>query len=143
MPRYGSTDQVRSFASRQYVEPARQRGEKTVHIHSGEINRTLVDTKVLLPNRFPIICNALKSKKFLEDNRLVLEKVQGPASGLSSTVTFIYRLDDVSSMPPIPPAPPTVSRFEAMRGVLRETYKQLGGAEAFHRKERAAWNEER
>ena len=143
MARYGSTDQVRNFASRQYVEPARLRGEKTVSIHSGEVNRTLVAKNVLLPNRFPIICNALKSRKFLQDNRMVLEKVQGPASGQSSTVTFIYRLDDVSSKSLKASARQVVSRFTAMRGALRQTYKSLGGAESFHKKERAAWNEER
>ena len=143
MPSYGSTDKVRNYVSRQYIDPARRRGDKTVRIHSGEVNRSLVDTKVLLPNRFPIICNALKSKKFLQENHMVLEQIQGPASGQSSTVTFVYRLDDVISIAPASSALSAMSRFEAMRGALKKAYKQLGGAEAFHRKERAAWNEER
>ncbi len=31
--------------------------------------------------------------------------------------------------------------FESLRGILKESYAKLGGAEEYHRKEREAWNE--
>ena len=32
--------------------------------------------------------------------------------------------------------------FQTLRGVLKESYVRLGGAEEFHRHEREAWNED-
>jgi hypothetical protein len=31
--------------------------------------------------------------------------------------------------------------FRSLRGILKESYAKLGGAEEYHRKEREAWNE--
>ncbi len=97
MANYGSTDKVRRTAAEQYVIPARRRSETTLTIHSGDFNKFLVQNQVLPPNRFPIVCNALQSRKFLQENHLALKEVQGPPSGRSSTVKFIYRIE------PIPP----------------------------------------
>lgn len=139
---YGSTDRVRRSALEQYIAPAKIRKQKTVKIHSGTFNKFLVENKVVPPNRFPLICNALKSTKFLRENNLHLEEIQGPKSGLSSTVTFVYRIEPdgdsnvESASKPRPIAPPT---FEHLRGILKHTYNQLGGAEAFHKAERESW----
>ena len=70
MADYGSTDRVRRSAAQLYIEPARRRSEKIVKIHSGTFGKFLVDHKVLSQNRFPIICNALKSEKFLKEKPL-------------------------------------------------------------------------
>jgi hypothetical protein len=138
MPDYGSTDRVRRSAAHEYIQPARRRGEKVVKINSGTFGKSLVEHKILQPNRFPIICNALRSEKFQKDNQLTLVEVQGPPSGRSSTMTFVYRLE---SMPdaPITTSGNEPSLFESLRGVLRKSYKQLGGADAFHHAERESW----
>jgi len=143
MADHGSTDRVRRYAAELYILPARKRGEKTITIHSGKFGKSLVENKVLPPNRFPIICNALRSKRFLEENDLTLEEVQGPPSGRSSTVSFNYRID------PVVPTPRTAharnlstrEQFMKMRGILKETYAKLGGAEEFHRRERESWDQ--
>jgi hypothetical protein len=136
----GSSDNVRRYAAEHYIAPARRKGEQIVRIHSGTINKQLIGRDLLPQNRFPIICNSLKSDRFLEENELELIETQGPPSGLSSTVTYVYRLKSAS---PTSSAPPTVnepSPFQALRGILKTTYKKLGGAEAFHKSERASWD---
>lgn len=139
MANYGSTDRVRRTAAEQYIAPARRRSETSVKIHSGVFGKFLVQNNILPPNRFPIICNALKSGKFLKENHLVLEEIQGPPSGRSSTVTFVYKVE------PEPPAGPHSSpmnpnTFLNLRGILKTTYRQLGGAEKFHRREQESWD---
>ena len=100
MATYGSTDKVRKTAAERYIAPARKRSETTVTIHSGDFNKFLVQNRVLPPNRFPIICNALQSKKFLRENHLTLKEVQGPPSGKSSTVKFIYKIEPLTQLAP-------------------------------------------
>jgi hypothetical protein len=143
MANYGSTDRVRRTATERYIVPARRRNETTVKIHSGSFGKFLVQNNILPPNRFPIICNALKSGKFLKENRLVLEEIQGPPSGRSSTVTFVYKVEPETLSPPgSSPTPDSggTNSFLTLRGILTTTYKQLGGAENFHSRERETWD---
>jgi hypothetical protein len=143
MANYGATDKVRRTAAEQYVVPARRRSESTITIHSGDFNKFLVQNRVLPPNRFPIICNALQSRKFLQENHLTLKEVQGPPSGKSSTVRFIYQLEPLPSgshNPTAVPANPS-DAFHSLRGIMKSAYQKLGGAEAFHRHESESWDE--
>jgi hypothetical protein len=143
MANYGSTDKVRRTAAEQYVIPARRRSETTLTIHSGDFNKFLVQNRVLPPNRFPIICNALQSRKFLQENHLSLKEVQGPPSGRSSTVKFIYRIEPIppgsQNQPETPPAS-SADAFLSLRGIMKSAYRKLGGAEAFHRNESESWD---
>ena len=142
MANYGATDLVRRKAVERYIAPARRDSQTTVTIHSGDFNKFLVQNRVLAPNRFPIICNALQSKKFLQENHLTLKEVQGPPSGRSSTVKFIYKIE------PLPPGSPnspsaeanSADAFLSLRGIMKSTYQKLGGAEAFHRRESESWD---
>jgi hypothetical protein len=67
-------DRVRMHALRQYIEPAHRRHDSTVRIVAGDVQKA-----VRLSNRISLVCNALKSRKFLEGNRLTLEKCGGSA----------------------------------------------------------------
>src|ERR1700722_16593342 len=89
MEKQAYTEKSREYASQEYVEPARRRGDSTVQITAGDIHKALG-----FRNRVPTVCQALQSKKFLEENQLVLEKIEGPPSGQSTTVAFTYRLKD-------------------------------------------------
>lgn len=138
MPDHGSTDRVRRFASEYFVKPARLRGEKTLTIHSGNLERLLVERKLLQPNRYPIVCNALRSKKFAAENHLRSLKIESPAaSGQSSTVSFSFVLDAEADKSPLqdPPHP----GFNDLYGLLKDTYRKLGGASSFHENEREEW----
>jgi hypothetical protein len=140
MPHDGSTDVVRSRARAEYFEPARHAGRTHVVIQSGEFNKKLLEDKLIPSNRIPLVCNALKSRKLLKENHATLETMEGPPSGTSSTVVFTYRLEplpDGSAPNSSEPSP----AFNRLRGMLQEAYHRLGGAEAFHRKERAEWGE--
>ncbi|MCX6628634.1 MAG: hypothetical protein NTW28_13505 [Candidatus Solibacter sp.] len=88
---------------------------------------------VRLSNRVALVCQALKSHKFLNENHLVLEKWDGPPSGMSTTVIFTYRLLEEAGQ--------TSSEsvewpFLRLRGIGKEVFRSLGGGEAFIRKER-------
>ncbi len=82
-----ASDRVREFARLEYIEPAKRSHESTVRIVAGEVHKA-----VNLSNRVPLVCQALKSHKFLDENHLVLEKCEGPPSGMGTTVTLTYRV---------------------------------------------------
>jgi hypothetical protein len=124
----GTTDQIRDYARREYIEAARRRREATVQIVAGDVHKALH-----LSNLVPAVCQALSSRRFLEENRIALESRVGPPSGLSTTVRFTYRLlgekgasDSADSRSP----------FLGMRGIAKQVFQALGGGEAFIRAER-------
>jgi len=122
------TKQVREYVVRKYIEPGRRRRDVTVRIVAGEVHRELG-----LNNRFPTVCNALSARKFLEENRLVLEKREGPPKGMGARVTFTYRLLDKDAPASGEPAQPSLM---SLRGIGKEIFESVGGGEAFIRRER-------
>ena len=117
-------DEVRGLVLRDYVEPGRRREDKTVRVAVRDIHDALG-----LRNRFPSVCNALRSPKFLVANRLVLERDEGPKSGLSSTVVLTYRLVDEQKPTSATVAPP----LSSLMGIAKEVFASLGGGDAFIR----------
>jgi hypothetical protein len=139
MPDYGATDRVRRFVLREIIEPARRRGEQKVTIHAGTLGKLLQERNVLPSNRFPIICGAVGSPGFAKANRISLQSREGPR--LSSTTTFTFSLESVAERQGQNTEGPSEGRsFLRLRGILKATYKQLGGAEQFHRRERESWD---
>ena len=122
-------DRVREYARREYIEPARARRQSTVRVIAGEVQKG-----VRLSNRVSLVCQALKSHKFLTENHLLLEKWEGPPSGMSTTVTFVYRMLDAVQQGSVKP---DEWPFQKLRGVAKEVFRSLGGGEAYLRKERA------
>jgi 5-methylcytosine-specific restriction protein B len=119
-------DRIRQYLKQQYLDTARLRGVTIVRIVAGDIHKELG-----LSNRVPNVCQVLKSKKFLKENRLVLEKLEGPPSGLSTTATYTYRLEAAG-----PPAPKRDSLLLSLRGIAKDTFASLGGGEKFIHGER-------
>jgi hypothetical protein len=122
----GNTDRIREYVRRQYIEPARKRGDITVRIVAGDVHKAL-----RLQNRSPQVCSALRSRKFLEENRLALEKAEGPPGGASTTMKFTYRMLDVA-----PARSGSDDPLMRLWGIGREVFQSLGGGEAFIRSER-------
>jgi hypothetical protein len=121
-------DRVREYTRRKFIEPARQGHQATVKVVVGEIQKA-----VQLSNRVSLVCQALKSDKFLKENHLLLEKWEGPPSGQSTTVVFTYRLLD--SLPHVP-AHSQEWPFQGLRGVAKDVFRSLGGGETFLCQER-------
>ena len=119
------TNQVRDYVLRKYIEPSRRRRDVTVRVVAGDVHGALG-----LNNRFPTVCNALSARKFLEENRLVLEKREGPPKGLGARVTFTFRLLDE------PAAPSGQPSLMSLRGIAKEIFESVGGGEAYIRRER-------
>lgn len=122
-----SADVIRSFAAREFIEPARRKGWKRVQVVAGDVHRGL-----RLKNRVPNVCTALASKTFLAKNRLVIEAVSGPPSGMGTRVTYTYRLLDDEPGGENRGA----SDFHKLRGLLKTAMDSIGGGEAFLRRER-------
>jgi hypothetical protein len=121
-------DKIRDRAA-MYVREARSAHAPSVVLQAGQIIRDLH-----LVNRAPAVCSALASKKFQQENGLVLERTEGPKSGMSTTTRFHYRFSDPQS-----PVEANHSGFWDMRGAGKDTYKALGGGEEFLTEERASF----
>lgn len=129
MEKQAYTERSRMYAAQHYVEPARRRGDKTVQITAGEVHKALG-----FKQRVPAVCQALQSRKFIEENRLTLEKIEGPPSGQSTRARFCYRLNDGGR----PGEEKAVDDpFLKLRGIAKDAFLKLGGGEAFIRRERA------
>lgn len=118
------SDLIRQHGLDAYVSPARRRGDKTFSINAGDVHRELG-----LENLVPSVCNALKSNKFLTENRLRLIDRSGPQSGMSTTVTYTYEFLDALPSSAVDP-------WIRLRGALKDIFAELGGGENYLRKER-------
>lgn len=123
------SDLVREHAQETYISPARRRRERKVTINVGQVQKG-----VGLHNRVSLVCQALKSKKFLRAHGLKLISETGPPSGLSTTVTYTYEFVDEGK------DSKNLDRQDAwnrLRGALKDVFAELGGGENYLRDERA------
>jgi len=81
-----TANDVRNFALKNLVKPARQRGEKTVSFTSSDIHNGMG-----LKSRFPLVCSAIDAEKFQEFASVILFKRDGPKQ--SSTVRWVFDLN--------------------------------------------------
>ncbi|MGA2537924.1 MAG: hypothetical protein ABSF53_18060 [Terracidiphilus sp.] len=128
------TEQTKRHVIAAYVEPARQKGEKTIRVRVGSVQKELGWT-----NRIPSVFSTLLSREFQQEAGLELvEKIGGPPSGgPSTTVQFVYQVlgqkKDAISGEDL--APKRVG-LRDLYGLCAETFKALGGGEEFLRRER-------
>jgi hypothetical protein len=125
-----ASDRVRQHAADTYLRAARRHGDRTFSVNVGAVHKALG-----LNNRVPLVCAALTSRKFLDQNSLRLISKTGPPSGQSTTVTYTYEF--IARDEKVP----TVDPWETLRGIGKEVFAALGGGEAFLRRERAEFNE--
>lgn len=143
MRKYGLSDQVRAVARDKYVLPAVQSGQKAVTIG---VKGLLSDLKLVgFPvNSTPLVCNALRSERFLGDNGLEIVAVEGPPSKQSTTVVMHYRIagrqkETITQRGHANPGAPhsedpsaKAKRLaDALRGMLKEEIREHGGTDAF------------
>jgi len=123
-----SAEAIRMYALREYIEPARKKGERRARIIAGDVHRGM-----RLRNRVPNVCSVLGSRTFLEKNGLVIEEVSGPPSGMGTRVAYTYRFAEDKGATDQSSAG---LDFGKLRGLLREALQSLGGGESFLRQER-------
>ncbi|MBT8332319.1 MAG: hypothetical protein KJP06_08320 [Deltaproteobacteria bacterium] len=79
------SDQVRDHVKRKYVVPAKKAGKKSLSIRAGDIHRELGFTR-----RIPVVCSALRSRKFQNKCDIKLAYIDGHNN--TTTTKFTYRL---------------------------------------------------
>ena len=128
----GDTQRVEEFVRLEYVEPALRRGDSQLEIVAGNVHKSLG-----LNNRVPIVCQALKSLAFLEENHLEIDRIEGPPSGQGTRVKLTYRLLDKPSRS-VRESESELEESPLLRlwGIGKEVFQSLGGGEAFIRRER-------
>ena len=80
-------EKVRQYVLAQYIQPAQARDERTVSVTAGDVHKALG-----LKNRVPLVCAALRSRRFLSENHLRLKDESGPPSGMGTTVKFTFEI---------------------------------------------------
>lgn len=121
-----SADDIRAHGRDRYVKAARNRRLRRFSIRTGDVVREL-----RLLGRVPAVCSALKSRAFLEGNRLRLLETTGPRSGQSTTVIYTYEFIDEQDS-----AQEQEDPWTELRGALKQVFAGLGGGEAYLREER-------
>jgi hypothetical protein len=131
------TDETKRHVIAKYVAPARAKGEKRIQVRVGSVLKELGWT-----NRTPSVFSTLSSFAFQREAGLeLIEKRGGPPSGgPSTTVQFIYRVLDEQPGAQSPQAAakpvPNGAGLEKLYGILKDTYAELGGGEAYLKAER-------
>jgi hypothetical protein len=128
------TEQTRRHVISTYVQPARLRGEKTVRVRVGNVQKELGWT-----NRTPSVFSTLLSMDFQREAGVeLMEKVGGPSSGGPSTTwEFVFRvLEEAKNTAPVAKLAPKGPGLLALYGICADMYREVGGAEAFIRSQR-------
>ena len=128
------TDRTKTHVIATYVRPARLKGEKTIQVRIGNVQKELGWT-----NRTPSVFSTLLSKEFQREAGVELvEKTGGPPSGGPSTTwLFTYRvLNGADGISQVTEAAPKGGGLLALYGICADMYREAGGAEAFIRSQR-------
>jgi hypothetical protein len=144
----GLSDWIRSFAKDKYVRPAIRDGRLRFSIRVKDIHNDL-KSEGFPPRHTPQICDALTGGKFLRENGLEIERVEGPPSGQSPTVVVHYCVGDSGQAVSIAktrlkekeaeatvqedPTERAIRLTEKLRGILKDELAEYGGGEAFLR----------
>ena len=132
------SDQIREYVRLHYVEPARRSHQAQFKVRCGTVEKELG-----LSNRIAQVCTALKTPKFLAPNGLRLVETSGPPSGTSTTVVYTYEFQDSAPRAAQSKSAETTSiyaKLRQMEGILKDVYKELGGAEREIRDEREGYS---
>ena len=128
------TDLTKQHVIAKYVEPARTKGETTIQVRVGNIQKELGWT-----NRSPSVFSTLSSRDFQVEAgvELIAKKGGPPSGGPSTTVQFVYRvLAQTDKASPAAKAVPSGEGLMELYGILADAYEALGGGEAYLKAER-------
>ncbi len=83
------SDRVRQYVKRKYIIPAKKDGRETLSIRAGDIHKELGFSR-----RIPVVCSALRSRKFLKNCDIELTYIGGPNNSTTTTFTYQLKKDD-------------------------------------------------
>ena len=141
----GLSDHIRALAQEKYVHPAIQAGKRHFSIRVRDLLGDL-QTEGFPGGHTPQICSALQTSKFLRENGLEIEDVEGPPSKMSPTVVVRYRVANIGTLPGTKNGSSAAKQEESreetpeewafrltekLRGLLKEELAAYGGGEAF------------
>lgn len=144
---YGLSDQVRAQAKTSYVRPASSRGRQSFSIPVKELLRDL-ESRGFPRNHARQVCTALTSGKFLRENSIQVEDIDGPPSKTSTTVVVHYKFESPESSlkeTAREPVQSTASHSNEtpeewahrmtgkLCGLMKDEIAAMGGGEAFLR----------
>ena len=132
------TDRIRSYVMAEYVIPARRQGKQKLTVSVREV-RSALGKHESMRGKSVVICQALQSRKFMEQSAMVVDSIDGPPSKKSPTVVMHYELigseaNDANASSVA--APETPEEWAArvtgkLWGLMREELSAYGGGEAF------------
>ena len=128
------TELTKQYVISNYVNPARLKGEKTIQVRVGNLQKELGWT-----NRTPSVFSTLLSKDFQQEAGVeLIEKRGGPPSGGPSTTwQFVFRvLGKGEGLAPAAKVVPNGEGLMDLYGLCAEAFKALGGGEEYLRRER-------
>ncbi|MXY46367.1 MAG: hypothetical protein F4Y44_05155 [Chloroflexi bacterium] len=83
-------DRIRQFVANNYIEPARRAGEEYVTVRAGDVDKSMVNRKLLPPmSRLPNVVQVLGGKK-LQD-LVNVELVDWHGKGTNTTFLYLIR----------------------------------------------------
>lgn len=83
-----TVDEIREFALREYVIPARDRGANLVEIRAGDVHAKLRSEGRLVGNQISAVCVALGADRFTRQAQVRRVSIVGPAQGANTTFVF-------------------------------------------------------
>ena len=145
----GLSDKIRDIAQARYVNPAILAGRQEFSIRVRDMLGDLETEGFPGGGHTPQICSALRTSKFLRENGLEIESIEGPPSKMSPTVVVRYRIARRPAQENPGEAQANETRLQSareetpeawahrvtgkIRGLLKEELKECGGGEAFIR----------
>lgn len=138
----GLSNKIRALAQAKYVEPALKAGNDKFSIRVRDLLNDL-QMEGFPGGHTPQVCSALQTAKFLRDNGIQIEAIEGPPSKMSPTVVVRYRVASLKQRQPLEsrveqtnvedPAARALRLSEKLRGILKDELAEYGGGEAFLR----------
>ena len=133
---YGDdSERIRERAWNRYIEPQIQRGARQIAVAIKPLMKEM-ESEGFKTNRPRQFCTALQKREFLREKNLVLDRVDGPPSGTSTTVVlhFNYGGDHGSGSSEMPGDAERAQRaMDKLYGSMKDEIAAHGGAEAFIR----------
>jgi hypothetical protein len=134
---YGDdSERIRRRAWERFIEPQILRGSKRIELPIKPLMKEM-ESEGFKTNRPRQFCTALQKKDFLREKNLVLDRVDGPPSGTSTTVVLHFSVaGEAGSSSTVRGETPAQRAFrltEKLRGLMKDEIAAHGGAEGFIR----------